>query len=61
MSLSLDFISKECKNEKHSFCKYQWEGLGFQIICNCECHDKKIVLGKDEVLPNTIGSIQLSR
>jgi|RhiMethySRZTD1v2_1073278.scaffolds.fasta_scaffold4460602_2 hypothetical protein len=46
MSLSLDFISKECKNNNHSLCKYLWEGLGFQIVCNCECHDKKIVLGK---------------
>ena len=53
MSLSLDFINKECKNKNHFLCKHQWEGFGFQIVCNCECH-KKLVLGRDESLPNTI-------
>ena len=45
MSLSLDFISKECKNKNQFSCKYQWEGYGFQIFCNCECH-RKLVLDK---------------
>jgi hypothetical protein len=55
MSLSLDFISKECKNKNHFLCKYQWEGFGFQIVCNCECH-KKQVLGRVENLSNTCNS-----
>ena len=45
MSLSFDFISKECKNKNHFLCKHQWEGFGFQIFCNCECH-RKLVLDK---------------
>ena len=39
--------SKECKNSNHFSCRHQWEGFGFVINCNCECHDKKIVLRRD--------------
>lgn len=42
----ISFKSKECKNKNHSSCSNQWKGLGFQIICNCDCHDKKKVLGR---------------
>jgi hypothetical protein len=42
----ISFKSKECKNNTHSYCSHQWKGFGFQIICNCECHDKKKVLGR---------------
>lgn len=45
MSLSLSFTSKECKNKNHFLCEYEWEGFGFQIFCNCECH-RKLVLDK---------------
>ena len=55
MSLSLDFISKDCKKENHFLCRHQWEGFGFQIVCNCECH-KKQVLGRVENLSNTCNS-----
>jgi hypothetical protein len=55
MSLCIDFISKDCKNKNHFICSHQWEGFGFQIICNCECH-KKLVLGRIESLPNTFNS-----
>ena len=48
MSLSIDFISKECKNNGHFLCSRQWEGFGFTIICSCNCHkeidEKNIVL-----------------
>lgn len=49
----ISFKSKECKNKNHSSCSHQWKGFGFQIICICKCH-KKLVLGRDESLPNTI-------
>lgn len=51
---SLDFLGKECKNNSYNLCGGQWKGLGFQVYCKCECHNKKIVLGKDENLPNTV-------
>jgi hypothetical protein len=51
----LDFLGKDCKNNCHNLCARQWKGLGFQIICNCECH-KKLVLGRIESLPNTCNS-----
>ena len=41
----ISFKSKDCKKENHIFCKYQWEGFRFQIICSCECH-RKLVLDK---------------
>ena len=48
MSLSIDFISKECRNKNHLLCKHQWEGFGFNVICTCNCHkeidEKNIVL-----------------
>ena len=48
MSLSVDFISKECKNKNHFSCNHQWEGFGFTVICTCNCHneiyEKNIVL-----------------
>jgi hypothetical protein len=40
MSLSIDFSSIECRNKNHISCKYQWEGLGFTVICTCNCHNK---------------------
>ena len=39
------FINKECKNSNHFLCQYRWKGFGFEIICNCDCHNKT-VLGK---------------
>ena len=45
MSLSIDFISKECKNKNHLSCSHQWEGFGFQITFTCKCH-RKLVLDK---------------
>ena len=48
MSLSIDFIGKECKNSNHFSCNHQWEGFGFNVICSCNCHkeidEKNIVL-----------------
>jgi hypothetical protein len=52
----LNFLGKECKNICHHKCAGQWKGFGFVVNCKCECHNKKIVLGRDESLPNTINS-----
>ncbi len=52
----LDFHNKECKNLLHYKCCRAWKGYGFQVVCNCECH-RKLVLGKDESLPNTMNLV----
>ena len=41
----LEFSSKFCKKNNHNQCPGQWEGFGFQVYCNCECH-RKLVLDK---------------
>jgi hypothetical protein len=45
----LEFCSKDCKNDIHAQCHAIWNGLGFEVICNCNCHkknfEKNIVLG----------------
>ena len=33
----VEFLSKQCKNKEHIACCGLWEGLGFEIICNCKC------------------------
>jgi hypothetical protein len=40
---SLDFLGKECKNNYHYLCDGQWKGLGFKVVCNCECHRKSLL------------------
>ena len=42
----LEFCSKDCKKNIHIQCHKIWNGLGFDIICNCNCHKKKML---DEV------------
>jgi hypothetical protein len=40
-TMVIDFISKQCKDDRHCECSGRWEGLGFEIICTCKCkHDK---------------------
>jgi len=34
---SIDFLSRECRNNFHNSCHGKWEGLGFEIICSCKC------------------------
>ncbi len=41
-AISLEFVSRDCKNGAHHSCHTKWEGMGFEIICNCKCgHNKK--------------------
>jgi hypothetical protein len=51
----LEFCSKYCKNNIHSQCHAIWNGLGFEVICNCVCHVKKM-LDEGESLSNIINS-----
>ena len=37
ISKIIDFLSKDCKSQLHESCHSKWEGLGFEIICNCKC------------------------
>jgi hypothetical protein len=37
----IDFKSNCCKNDKHQNCDGRWQGFGFDIHCNCVCHNKK--------------------
>ena len=45
----LEFCSKYCKSNIHTQCHAIWNGFGFEVICNCNCHkkynEKNIVLG----------------
>jgi hypothetical protein len=40
-TLISDFLSKECKKNNHALCHRQWSGLGFQVICDCKCHNRE--------------------
>jgi hypothetical protein len=37
----INFISRQCKNSIHKGCCGIWQGLGFEVFCDCECHKKK--------------------
>jgi len=36
-AISLDFVSRDCRNGCHKKCYGKWEGMGFEIICACDC------------------------
>ena len=37
----IDFVSRECKTGQHQNCCGKWQGLGFEINCDCMCGHKK--------------------
>jgi hypothetical protein len=37
----INFISRDCKNTIHQNCCGMWQGLGFEVLCDCKCHKKK--------------------
>jgi hypothetical protein len=41
---TIDFLSRWCGTGEHSECAGAWQGLGFQVLCNCECHKEKRVV-----------------
>jgi hypothetical protein len=55
----LEFYNKSCKNNCHNLCDRQWEGLGFEVICNCDCHLKPTV-NNNKIQSNTIAKKILS-
>lgn len=48
---TLDFLSKNCQQDKHQDCGFKWSGLGFEVVCRCLCHSSK-KLEAIEVTPN---------
>jgi hypothetical protein len=42
-SNSLDFLSKDCRNNYHNKCSGTWHGLGLEVYCYCSCHGGKEV------------------
>ena len=38
---AIDFLSKECKYNQHEYCSHRWYGLGFKVICVCDCHQRR--------------------
>lgn len=36
----IDFTSRDCKDSSHNLCHGSWQGLGYEVICNCFCHKK---------------------
>ena len=45
----LEFLSRDCKSDKHNECNNKWFGLGFKVLCRCDCHIRKKAL---EEAPN---------
>jgi hypothetical protein len=44
------FISRECRHGLHQNCYGEWSGLGFKIVCCCECgHFNKNDLASESV------------
>jgi hypothetical protein len=37
----INFVSRECKTGLHKSCRGRWEGLGFEINCDCTCSHEK--------------------
>lgn len=54
-TILIDFKSKSCKQEQHNGCSNKWNGLGFEVICTCDCH-KKMMLDESCSLSNTKNS-----
>ena len=47
MTLQAEIKSKDCKSQKHKSCAGHWTGLGIEVVCDCECHEK-VGLGPQE-------------
>jgi hypothetical protein len=45
----IDFVSRECKTGQHENCRGKWQGLGFEINCNCICGHKENCWSLDQV------------
>jgi hypothetical protein len=36
----IDILSKYCRDKNHSACHGKWRGLGFEVVCRCQCGHK---------------------
>jgi hypothetical protein len=45
----IEFLSRQCKTGQHQNCCGKWQGLGFEISCDCMCGHKKNLLALDRV------------
>jgi hypothetical protein len=50
----VDICGRDCKVNKHKLCPKNWRGLGIQVKCNCECHEKNGILDR---LPRSASSL----
>jgi hypothetical protein len=37
----IEFLSRQCKTGEHQNCCGKWQGLGFEINCDCTCGHSK--------------------
>jgi hypothetical protein len=37
----IEFVSRQCKTGQHQNCYGKWQGLGFEINCDCTCGHMK--------------------
>jgi hypothetical protein len=51
-AMTINFLSRECKDYKHESCVNKWNGLGFNFDCDCNCHKLNIRNSGDSD-PNT--------
>lgn len=57
---NLDFLGRDCKQNKHHECVDRWHGLGLQIYCHCDCHKKDDTApARDDVKTSEIWDSQL--
>jgi hypothetical protein len=49
---TLDFVSKDCKQDNHQRCGSKWSGFGFDVVCRCPCHSIQKLEALD-VAPNS--------
>lgn len=48
----IDFKSKQCRENQHTVCSNKWNGFGFEVVCNCSCHKKELMLDESCSLSN---------
>ena len=46
-------MSRECKNMTHKRCHWIWKGLGYEVVCECSCHNEKTKASVEEYQPST--------
>ena len=55
----IKFMNRKCKQKDHKSCLESWCGLGFQIVCECTCHNRKEAEGFEGPASATVGHREL--